>query len=83
MARKILLTDEEISLLEVIGLTTGLQAVANIVKRATQEMTEEEINLIQEARDCYQSDDIRVDQDAEISPSEDGAFVSAWVWMPK
>lgn len=42
--------------------------------------------LIAEARRLYQPDscaDIMVDDDAVMSLAEDGAWVSAWVWVPK
>lgn len=31
----------------------------------------------------YSDGDIEVDEDAEVSKSDEGAFVKAWVWVPK
>ena len=33
------------------------------------------------ARDEYGNDEIEIDDDAKVSPSEHGAFVQAWVWV--
>ncbi len=40
--------------------------------------------LIQEARQMYQCDDLEIDLDAKVSRAEDGsgAWVQAWVWVP-
>lgn len=32
---------------------------------------------------AWYSDDLVIDQDAAVSVSVDGAFVSAWVWIPR
>ena len=39
-------------------------------------------NYRQLARDIYQDSDIEISDDASISPSDGGAFVQAWVWVP-
>ena len=36
---------------------------------------------IQRARDEYQTDDINIDDDANVSPTESGVWVQAWVWL--
>ena len=33
------------------------------------------------AKKHYGSDEIEIDDDAEVSISENGAFVQAWVWV--
>lgn len=37
------------------------------------------------ARDMYgiMGDDLEIDDDSTSSPSDDGTWVSAWVWVPK
>lgn len=37
--------------------------------------------LIEVAQGIYQSDDVNVDPGATTSESEDGTWVSAWVWV--
>jgi hypothetical protein len=37
--------------------------------------------FIEAARNIYQNDDIEVDDDAKLSETDDGAWVSAWVWV--
>lgn len=36
---------------------------------------------IQAARDTYQTTDITIDDDAQLSIADDGFWVSAWVWL--
>jgi hypothetical protein len=40
--------------------------------------------LIERARSLYEGTDadIEVDDDASVSPSEEGTWVQAWVWVP-
>lgn len=35
------------------------------------------------ASELYASDEIEIDLTADISPSDYGAFVHAWVWVPR
>jgi hypothetical protein len=37
--------------------------------------------FIEAARNIYQNDDIEIDDDAKLSETDDGAWVSAWVWV--
>jgi hypothetical protein len=34
------------------------------------------------ARGLYEDDDCEIDDDAKCSPSEEGNWVQAWVWIP-
>jgi len=34
------------------------------------------------AREMYQTDDIQIDENAEVSPSGDGTWIQAWVLIP-
>lgn len=43
--------------------------------------TEERQALIAEARKKYGSDTIEIDDNAEISQAEEGAWVAAWLWI--
>lgn len=36
---------------------------------------------IKRARDQYETDDVEIDDNAGISPSDDGVWVQAWVWL--
>jgi hypothetical protein len=36
---------------------------------------------IQVARQLFQTDDVEIDDDAAVSISPDGTWVSAWVWI--
>jgi hypothetical protein len=38
---------------------------------------------IKRAREMYASDDIEIDDDAKVSEGDAGAFVQAWVWVPR
>jgi DnaJ-class molecular chaperone len=37
---------------------------------------------VREAASMHCSDDIEIDSDAGTSPSDDGTWVQAWVWVP-
>lgn len=41
-----------------------------------------DLECIEAAREMYASDDVMIDADAEVSWSDEGAFVQAWVWVP-
>lgn len=47
-------------------------------KIAAAEADQEEIDL---ARNEYGSDEVEIDDDATTSRSDDGTWVSAWVWL--
>lgn len=35
------------------------------------------------ARALYASEDVEIEEDAEVSVADDGVWVQAWVWVPK
>ncbi len=43
--------------------------------------TEDASGWIAQARELYGSDEIEIDEDAVLSQGDEGAFVSAWVWV--
>lgn len=43
--------------------------------------TEAELAFIQEARNQYASDEIEIDEEPKTSPSDEGCWVAAWVWV--
>lgn len=38
--------------------------------------------LIEAARDAYGSDDLEIDDEAQLSSCDEGNWVAAWVWLP-
>jgi hypothetical protein len=61
-----------------LGNIYSLPSVTLVARR--EEATPEEI---QAARSKYGSHEVQVDNDAEVSSTEDGAWVSAWVWVDR
>ncbi|WP_234265166.1 hypothetical protein [Hydrogenophaga sp. NFH-34] len=62
-------------------LTAAIQALGAELKRLEQTGGDQE-EVIQMARRAYcDDDDIQIDEDAEVSETDDGAWVSAWVWV--
>ena len=43
-------------------------------------MTEAE--AVRRARAMYEADDLAIDDEPKTSPSDDGTWVAAWVWVP-
>jgi hypothetical protein len=42
----------------------------------------DDATLRDQARATYDSDEIKIDDDATISTADTGAWVAAWVWVP-
>ena len=83
MKRHILLTDEEIALLEFFANAKHNKDLQSIVDRATAPMTPHERMAVSLARNLYEKDgEIEFDDAPIISPSDEGAYVMAWVWAP-
>lgn len=40
-------------------------------------------HLIERARELYGTDDIEIDEGAALSPTDDGCWVAAWVYVPE
>ena len=40
-------------------------------------------NIIEEAREEYQSDEIQISSCAKVARAEEGDWVEAWIWIPK
>jgi hypothetical protein len=56
--------------------TRGRQSTVEIKPEENQEY------FIRTAREKYTNDELEIDDVPELSMGEDGAFVSAWVWVP-
>lgn len=41
-----------------------------------------DVELIERARDLYTTDGLEIDSCAEVSHSDEGAWVQAWVFVP-
>ena len=58
------------------GLTFGDCVAAFATNRATS-------RVVQAANDMYASDLVEIDPETVVSESDEGAWVMAWVWVPK
>lgn len=64
--------------------TALLNAVGQVVShRPVCLATEAEIERAREMYAYGSGDDIEIDTDAHTSPTDDGTWVQAWVWLPR
>lgn len=54
-----------------------LAALTNANKHAA-----EHADAIEQAREQYADDDLEIDDNPTVSPTDEGVWVSAWVWVP-
>jgi len=76
------ITSHQLSIIENALL---LQAEWDKALEAIKEVRENVASdaMIALAQDRYGSDDVEIDDDAGTSPSDEGCWVSAWVWLRK
>lgn len=63
----------------VTGETPDITKIESLLNEIEESRASDE--LVEVAQGIYQSDDVNVDPSATTSESEDGTWVSAWVWV--
>lgn len=78
------LLTELVTFCETLNLTSE-ESLGGLAKKLLADIEESQATTqeIENAREIYALDDeLAVDDDAQASRSEEGAWIQAWVWMP-
>lgn len=70
------------------GLARAGLTLSDCIAFFSKHRTEEELYFVKEAKERFESEgELEIDDTAAVSipddPMEDGAYVQAWVWVPK